>query len=495
MPLPFWLLGLTQVVGGRSLLLARGVCLAIGLLCVVLTAIVGRQVGGPGTGALAALFLSTQGVLIGYLTTATYHSLAAALLLGGLALILSSRQPVSAVAGTAVSSLLFLTRTNLWPLLPAMGVIAFTRVRQWPAKIAICVAIAAVPLTFFSSDPRLAKVLAYGPLVGSIVERLGFHSTLATTAFEPTAAGRRMHAIARVLRMYEFWVLAALMPIVLLIVSAHGRRAIAEATTQTRTIVLLLIYLAATQAILFWDRLAQYAAYLPSWAPLCAVVLAVLWIEALRHTAVTGKTRVLLASMLPLLLACPMLIVRHPLKPAANTNTIQQLEIAKREFDNLIPAGAHVFLLGNSMPLYLAGIDPYVRQIYSTETLAAIEDRPIIERHGLWGLREIDLWLGSDADYAVTQPDLMAKYRASRPIPIARIEAYLSREFRYVARVNAYPPFVYDVYRRTRHQYPDKMNWRIGAPTEAATLIDLTGAALPHPNHRTYCNAGTRSTI
>jgi len=82
MPLPFWPLGLSQILWGRSLLVARLTALVIGLAALALTAVLARLIAGELAGILAAVFFAMQGVLVGYLATGTYHSLAASILLG-----------------------------------------------------------------------------------------------------------------------------------------------------------------------------------------------------------------------------------------------------------------------------------------------------------------------------------------------------------------------------------------------------------------------------
>src|SRR5262245_36865601 len=111
MPLPFWIIGSSQVVAGRSLLAARITNLGLALVAVILTSLVAQRLGGSLAGALAALFVATNGVLVGYLASGVYHSIAAVILLSGVLVIVSIRRPWGAVIGMAILSLLFLTRT------------------------------------------------------------------------------------------------------------------------------------------------------------------------------------------------------------------------------------------------------------------------------------------------------------------------------------------------------------------------------------------------
>src|SRR5262249_17947201 len=77
MPLPFWIIGTSQAIAGRSLLAARMTSLMFAVSALVLTALFARRLGGPIAGGIAALIVATNGVLVGYLASGVYHSIAA----------------------------------------------------------------------------------------------------------------------------------------------------------------------------------------------------------------------------------------------------------------------------------------------------------------------------------------------------------------------------------------------------------------------------------
>src|SRR3989442_10935121 len=81
MPLPFYVIGITQVLVGPTLWGGRLLSIAIGLTTLALLVAVMRPLEGRGAARLAALLFPTQGVPVGYLSTAAYISLAAPLLL------------------------------------------------------------------------------------------------------------------------------------------------------------------------------------------------------------------------------------------------------------------------------------------------------------------------------------------------------------------------------------------------------------------------------
>jgi hypothetical protein len=117
----------------------------------------------------------------------------------------------------------------------------------------------------------------------------------------------------------------------------------------------------------------------------------------------------------------------------------------------LVPPGARVFLLGDSLIPYLAGSTPYLQQIHSPETLAIVQERRGIEKGGLWGDREMELWLSKDADYAVVGPQVVDYLATRRPGQIARFRALLAEYFDRIGRVDDYRWLVYDIYvRRSR---------------------------------------------
>src|SRR5262249_26230892 len=82
---------------------------------------------------------------------------------------------------------------------------------------------------------------------------------------------------------------------------------------------------------------------------------------------------------------------------AAAAKPLRDMTAAAVRLRALVPQGARVFLIGDSLIPYLAGITPYLQQIHSTNTLAVVQERRGIEKGGLWGDREMELWLTKDA--------------------------------------------------------------------------------------------------
>jgi MFS family permease len=453
MPLPFYVLGMTQMIWGRSLLAARFAAIAFSVGALILAAVIARRLGGERAGLLAAAFFATQGVLVGYLATATYYSFSALILLAGLALLFGPRSLPMDLLATAVLSLLILTRTNLWAIPPVLLVVALHRARTWVGRLTLVAAATAMPLAFFLWDPRHLKVFAYLPVLGRLVEPLGYRSTLALTAFQPFPLRDWPLAMLRLARMYEFWMLALAVLAGALVLAAVRGRSPSE-LRRNRPLLLLaafFAYVSISQVIVFLDRLKQYVAYFPSWAPILAILLGVGYSALLSRPGESSWTRRGIIATLAISLTAPVFVVRHPLLPSGAERGLvasERLEAAVHHVEHVIPPNARVFLWGNSMILYLAGRDPYLQQIYSNDTLAAVEDRGVIPTHGLWGLGEIETWLSVDADYAVVQTSLLEQYRATRTAQIERIQTLLSEHFIRVDRIEEYPWFVFDVYAR-----------------------------------------------
>src|SRR3989442_1502751 len=70
LPVPFYVIGASQLVVGRSLVAARVTSLLLGAAALAATFALGRALGGRACGFLSALFLATHALVIGYFATA-----------------------------------------------------------------------------------------------------------------------------------------------------------------------------------------------------------------------------------------------------------------------------------------------------------------------------------------------------------------------------------------------------------------------------------------
>jgi 4-amino-4-deoxy-L-arabinose transferase-like glycosyltransferase len=118
MPLPFYVLGGSQVVFGRSLWAGRLVSILLGLGVLGLTIAVAKRLQGDLAGVLAGFLLATQGVVVGYYATAGPRAFTALIFMAAVWIFLRKDLRWRCAVGMAVASLLFLTRTNMFPALP-----------------------------------------------------------------------------------------------------------------------------------------------------------------------------------------------------------------------------------------------------------------------------------------------------------------------------------------------------------------------------------------
>lgn len=453
MPLPFWIIGWSQVQFGRSLLAARLTSLAIGVAVVWLTAFLARRIAGDLGGLLAAAFLVSQGAIVGYFATGTYHTVAATILLGGLALAIEGTGQRHRIAAALIFSLLFLTRTNLWPIVPAAVVALWLLADGWPERVRIALASAVVPALFFAWDPRHLKILTYVPLVRRFVSPVSYPSSAGLVDIPVPTVMERLMAVVRFGRMYEFWWLAALVLLGLLVLAWWRGRPVTEfvGDWRVRLITGAAVYIAIFQVLILWDFPKAFVAWFPSFAPLVAVLLGSGFALILGDRGWRGAGRAAIGCALVALLVAPAIIIRHPLLPAgpdAAARPLSDMSASAAHMRQLVPPDARVFLIGDSLIPYLAGITPYLQQIHSTNTLAFVQERRGIEKGGLWGDREMELWLTKDADYVVIEPQEVDYLATRRPAQIARFRALLAEHFERIGRIDDYRWFVYEVYAR-----------------------------------------------
>ncbi len=453
MPLPFWIIGWSQVAFGRSLLAARLTSLAIGVAVIWLTASLGRRIGGDTGGLLAAAFLVSQGAIVGYFATGTYHTVAATILLGGLALTVGGRRPWHRVAAALLFSLLFLTRTNLWPVVPAAVVVLWVIAGGWLERVRITLAAGIVPALFFAADARHLKVLTYVPVLGRLMSPLAYPSSASLVDIPVPTVSERVMAVVRFGRMHEFWWLAAVVLAGLLVAARwRGRPVRAFARDwRARLVAGGIVYIALFQVLILWDFPKAFVAWFPSFAPLVAVLLGSGFALVLNEGGWRAGGRWAIGAVLVALMIAPAVVIRQPLLPAgqdAGARPIRDLDAAAAHMRKLVPPGARVFLLGDSLIPYLAGSTPYLQQIHSMNTLAVVQERRGIEKGGLWGDREMETWLSTDADYVVIEPQEIDYLATRRPRQIARFRALLAEHFERIGRIDDYRWFVYEVYAR-----------------------------------------------
>jgi len=121
-----------------------------------------------------------------------------------------------------------------------------------------------------------------------------------------------------------------------------------------------------------------------------------------------------------------------------------------------VPKDAKVFFFGSAEVYYLSGLPAtYFPQVYNFNQLAVLDqDNRVTVRSGFYGMPQVERWLSSDAEYAVISPWALKTYGDLHPEfsppKVARIQTLLAQHFEFIDRVDEYPYYSYDVYRRKR---------------------------------------------
>jgi len=461
MPLPFYVIGASQVIFGRDLWAARLVSLFLGVCVVGLTINIGRSLDGEISGILAGLLLVTQGVVVGYYATATYHALTATILMAAVWILLKEDLPWRFALGMGIASLLFFTRTNMFPVLPFFFVWAFLGARSAAERLAIVLITGAPPAIFFLVDPTHLKLLAHVPVLHRAVDDLGYRSILSFAAIHHADFREQMWAFVLLARRYESWTIAVagLAVAALLHRRPHLQPRLTESRRGVAIVGALFLWCLVWHFIIWRVNFKLALAFLPCFAPLAAVFLGVGFTLLLRSPGLPRVGRVVLHITLAVSLTLSLVFVRHPLLPLPapwpfHEDAIQRLNRSAAELGRLVPAEERIFLFAQPGPAYIAGLNPPRQQVMSAAgTLAPVASDPrLVAKSGAWGILEIDRWLGHEVQYAVISPQLLATYATIRPEGITRIRELLRDRFTLVGNVGAGSDLAANVYRRLKGQ-------------------------------------------
>ncbi len=459
MPLPYYLAGLSQLVFPRSLVAGRLFSAALGLLCLVLVWRIATHLGGELAGILALLFAATQSLLIGYFDVVSYNSLVSFILLSALFLYLCSAWAYRRIAAITLVSLLFFARTTVMPLVPlALGYFLWTA-RDRSERILLLAIVAVPPVAFFATDVNHWKLLAYVPILDKLAGWFGFASNRGA-AFETVnvAAGENPAKMAVLLfaRWYRAWIIVAFAVLIISAVDVATRRTLRWliGNRGVNIVAAVVLYLALWQLLIMGRWKLQLAVgYFPSFAVMAAICLGC-WAAALMSAS--GRAPGLRAAGLlglcvffllaPAQSRPPML----PLRVSWRDPPVTVLYRLASDLGRAIPPTAHIFHLGGPLGLYIAGLEPYLRQERDFATLAYPAGMANGANSGFWGQAEIVEWLSRDADYAVVVPARVAFYR-KQPLnsTLHLIESLLAAHFTRVAVIER-STYLYEVYRRKR---------------------------------------------
>ena len=457
MALPFYVVGGFQSLFGRNWWAGRLVSVAFGLAALLLAAAAARRLQGEEAGALAGLLIATQGALVGYYTTAGYNAITAALVIAIVYVFLQYEWTWRCAIGMALASLLFLTRTNLFPAIPFFFAWAFLGAQRTSERVLVCVATALPPAVFFLSDRTHLKLLAHVPILQRLVEPLGYRSILEFSATNVPDFGGQLWGLVIFARRYESWTLVLAGVLVALALTRLLRREAGWPALPRGfwMVTALFGWILAWQFVIWRTHWRLVAALFPTFAPLAAVLLAVVVVAMLQRVELPRPARAALVVCLVGALTISVVWIRNPLLPLPRPmpfrgDAVQTVEGAAAELRSLAPPAAFVFVFGSSLPVYLAGLNAPIQHFMSSYgTLApAGADERVVARNGVWGSADIERWLGRDVDYAVVQPRFMQMFIRFRPEAMARIGELLQDHFTLVGHIGGSSFAAADVYRR-----------------------------------------------
>jgi hypothetical protein len=471
-PLPFWVYGVSQVVFGPSLLAGRLVSIALALGVLTLVFALALQWRGSLAAVAAAGLFCTNGLVLGYFATAHFSSLVALLMLLGVLVLFAPVRPGRDLLAMAVFSLVFLVKPHYWPAIPFALAFLLWRQRTHRARLAVAAVALAVPALFFLADARHLKMLAYMPIARAWVAPLGYYSWH-TLVEDPEVlwvsdyadivyAATLPERVVQIGKSFGFFVKRYAVWLVvlggLIALAPPWRRAAGEASrwpTGAKFCFWLFWYLLAWQFVIVGVYIKQAFAYVGAITPLIALCMGCLFADAWERRRGAPALRAAAVTLVGVaLVSSPWVHRSHylPRTVSLGDAALPGLRRAAARIAALIPAGERrVFSLANPLALHLAQRLPYLRQYHQYYMVfTSARDRRLYARSGLWGMAEIEEWLGADARYAVIEPKVLTFYGARRPYtePVARIEALLAGRFDLLEVVDGRVGETYRVYRR-----------------------------------------------
>lgn len=440
LPLPFYVMGASQLIVGRSLLAARLCSLGLAVILVGLGFALGRSLGGSTCGFLAALFLATNGMLVGYYAAASYFAFCALLVVGGLLAIAAGRPPWGPLIGMGCFTALALSRPHLAVMGPVVLAYLLLQREERRERLALILVAAMPPLVFLAWTSEHLKMLAYVPAVSRWVEPLGYRSIFALGAQVMFPEPHWTDHIVIFAKRYAFWLAATGAVVGGWFVSRLRGTDIRWIRPPGIIVFIgcLALYTLAWQVAI----LRRYPGSVPGWAatfaPLWAVVLAYGASVLIRPAMALPLVRVVVVAVLLAVFAVSPARSRHPSMPLVPPEVTTTAALARDAavIRSVVPPSERVFLVGASMAPYLAGISPYLQQVIYPWTFVPSEDDYAVSRSGVWGRRQVETWLSGDAPYAIIAPVVLQEWFGTvddyKPL-VSRIETLLNQHFTLVA--------------------------------------------------------------
>jgi 4-amino-4-deoxy-L-arabinose transferase-like glycosyltransferase len=455
LPLPFYVLGISQLVVGPSLLSARLWSLMLGAASVGLIFIIAEPLWGRLTATLATLFVATHAMIIGNFASSTYDGLCSLVLAAGLYALLVLRAPLVAMA---IFSTFSLTRPNMAVIVPLVFAVLWWQARSRSERWWLLLLTAGPPLLFFAADISHLKILMHVPGLGPVMSRFGFVSFVglgAETLFPDRSIWDGMIWFAR---RHLPWTVAAFgLAGAWLIGRLWAGRALWAGDPRIRFIALLTGWTLACQAIILHHYLKSVSAWVAGFTPLPALLLGYVAARFLESTMIPYPLRWAVVTGIAAIFLVGPTYSTHTAMPQPLPIKGTTLALLNRTVEDLrahVPPGSRIFLFGNSLPSYLAGVHPYPQQLIHAWTLVQREDTVDTRRSGVWGRREIATWLNGEAPYALISESRVAQFTQApgyRPV-LELMEQQLVSHYRFLTTLEAPPFWAYRLYvRRSSH--------------------------------------------
>jgi hypothetical protein len=454
-PLPFYFYGLSQVIFGPNLLVARLESVALGAAVVVLMFVLATRWAGPLAGAVAGTLFSTQGLVVGYFSAVHFSGLVALLHLMGIYILFCTEWRTRDLIAMTVWSILFLAKPNYWPSIPFMWAFLMWQTASVRRRVVLTGLAIAVPIVFFASDRTHLKLLAYVPVLQDWVTPLGYHKWY--TQIEDIAAlgsdyatvpwGSSFHdqivgipgAVGLYIRRYAVWLVVLGGVVFLRAWQLRQRPAMARRLPEPaglRFSFALYWYLLAAQFLVLGPMRKSAFAYMGAVAPLLAIAIGCIFAKVWARLPSSNLVRKGVVAAIVMALAVSPWLHRHPNLPrviSLSSAPIFALQRTANRLTALIPAGeTRVFSLADPLPIYLAGRRAYLRQAQQERfVFTSLRIPARSSRVGIWGPADMEQWLNSDAQYAVIQSTTVDFYRARqkyRPI-LAEMDSLLAQNF------------------------------------------------------------------
>jgi hypothetical protein len=470
LPLPFYVLGLTQL-GGPSLVVPRLLNVAFGVCTLLLTVALARSLAGPRAGLLAGLFLATQGVMIVYWSYEGYPSFAALSLTVTVFLLFARDAAWWRALGALATGLLVLVRSNLWPAVPFLLGWALWRAHGLRERVVVAALAVLPPLTYLAWDPTHLKILAYVPGVRRLVAPLGYDASLVLEVQDHLPWLAQLRALALLTRRYEFWVLASVVLAALLLWRWRRRSRLPWSDRRVTVLAVFFVYFLLANFAMFRWNFKWVGLYFASFAPLLPVLLGVGFDGVLTDTRPGSWPRRLLVAGVAALTVAPMYWVRNPILPIGEiraSDPFASVHEAAAGLRQAVPRDARVFFYGLNTAYYLAGLpQTYLQTLYNPDAVARpAGNEQALRRFGMVPVSDVRRWLERDADWAVIDTRFFA-LRSGSPSEVGAeplIAELLARHFEAVEKVERPPFHLYAVYRR-----------RAGDRGASAAATDTTG--------------------